>query len=79
MPGRYYHYTKQAELTVRIERVQKYNVTAGEIGWFPCDPYAEHGNYRAPIGGGGGGESAYERIKPQKETELGVAQTFFDP
>ena len=32
MPGRYYHYTKQAELTVRIESVQKYNVTAGEIG-----------------------------------------------
>ena len=32
MPGRYYHYTKQAELTVTIERVQKHNVTAGEIG-----------------------------------------------
>ena len=29
--------------------------------------------------GGGGGESEYERIKPQKETDLGVAQTFFDP
>ena len=53
MPGRYYHYTKQAELTVRIESVQKYNVTAGEIGRFPCDPYAEHGNYRAPRGWGG--------------------------
>ena len=37
---------------------------------------------------GGGGGSAYERggdarrkflIKPQKETDLGVAQAFFDP
>ena len=39
-------------------------------------------------GGGGGGDSAYERggnahrkfwIKPLKETDLGVAQGFFDP
>ena len=39
-------------------------------------------------GGGGGGGSAYERggdarrrfwIKPLKETDLGVAQAFFDP
>ena len=38
--------------------------------------------------GGGGGDSAYERggdtrrkfwIKPLKETDLGVAQAFFDP
>ena len=37
---------------------------------------------------GGGGDSAYERggdarrkfgIKPPKETDLGVAQAFFDP
>ena len=39
-------------------------------------------------GGGGGGDSAYERggdgrwkfwIKPLKETDLGMAQAFFDP
>ena len=62
MPGRYYHYTKQAELTVRIESVQKYNVTAAEIGRFPCDPYAEHGNYRTP--GGGGGNPHMKELNP---------------
>ena len=43
---------------------------------------------RSPRWGGGGGNSAYERggdarrklwIKPLKETDLGVAQAFFDP
>ena len=38
--------------------------------------------------GGGGGDTAYERggdarrkflIKPQKETDMGVAHAFFDP
>lgn len=49
MPSRCYQYTKQAELTVKIESVQKYNVTAREFGRFPCDPNAGHGNYRAHL------------------------------
>ena len=49
MPSRCYQYTKQAELTVRIESVQKYNVTAREFGRFPGDPNAGHGNYRAHL------------------------------
>lgn len=49
MPGRHHHYTKQDELTVRIKSVQKYIVTAGEIGRFPYDSYAGQGNYRAHL------------------------------